>query len=99
MTKIKKLVDNIKEELCGAKSYAEHYVEQKAKGNSQWANRFKEMSQDELNHATYLHELTISEIEELSKVITPPNKMLEKWEKIHSEYVEEVAWIKQMLSL
>ena len=29
----------------------------------------------------------------------PSEEMLEKWEKAHKEYVEKVAWIKQMLSM
>lgn len=87
------------EELCSAKEYAEKYIEHKAKEDMQWANRFKEMSQDEIKHAMYLHELAIKEIETLSKVFTPPQKMLDKWEKDHAEYVEKAAWVKQMLSL
>lgn len=87
------------EELCSAKEYAEKYIEHKAKEDMQWANRFKEMSQDEIKHAMYLHELAIKEIETLSKVFTPPQKMLDKWEKDHAEYVEKAALVKQMLSL
>lgn len=32
-------------------------------------------------------------------VIVPPADMQEKWEKAHKEYVENVAWVKQMLLL
>lgn len=99
MTKIKKLAEHIEEELCGAKEYAEKYVECKAKGNMQWANRYKEMANDELKHAGYLHEKAIQEIEELSKVFKPTAEMEESWNKTHREYVEHVAWIKQMLAM
>ena len=44
MTKIKKLTDDMLEELEGAKKYAECYVEKKAKDETSWANRFKEMA-------------------------------------------------------
>ena len=99
MTKIKKLAERIEEELCGAKEYAEKYVECKAKGDMQWANRYKEMAQDELKHAGYIHDRAIQEIEELNKVFKPTQKMQEKWDKSHAEFVEQTAWIKQMLTL
>lgn len=99
MTKIKKLAEHIEEELCGAKDYAEKYVEYKAKGENQWATRFKEMANDEIKHAGYLHDLAIQEIETLSKVYTSPVEMQEKWDKEHKEYVEKAAWVKQMLTL
>lgn len=96
---IKKLVDHLDEEIEGAKEYAEKFVECKAKGNVARANKYKEMAQDELKHATYIHEMAVQEIEELRKIYTPPAEMLEKWEKAHKEYVEKVAWVKQMLTL
>lgn len=99
MTKIKKLVEHIEEELCGAKEYAECYVEAKAKGNTQWANRYKEMANDELKHANYLHDKVVTDIEELSKVYTPPVEMQKKWDEDHKKYVEKSAWVKQMLNL
>ena len=99
MRMIKMYVDAIDEEICGAKEYAEKYVECKAKGNMERANRYKEMANDELKHAMYQHEMAVTEIEHLSKVYTPPVKMQEAWDKAHKEYVEHVAWIKQMLAM
>lgn len=99
MRAIKKYVEAIEEEIEGAKDYAEKYVECKAKGDMSKANRFKEMASDEIKHAMYIHEWAIAEIEEIKKVFVPPVDMLEKWEKAHKEYVEKVAWVKQMLSL
>lgn len=99
MTKIKEQVDHILDELCGAKEYAECYVMEKSKGNTQWANRYKEMANDELKHANYLHDKVVADIDEISKVYTPPTEMMDKWEKDHKEYVEKSAWIKQMLSM
>lgn len=99
MRKIKKMSDHILEELEGAKQYAETYLDFKAKGNATWANKYKEMANDELKHANYLHDAAVSEINELSKVYTPPTEMQEKWDKMHAKYVEDAAWIKQMLSM
>lgn len=99
MTRIKELADEMKEELHSAKCYAEEYLTFKAKNNGTWANRYKEMAQDEMKHAGYLHERVVAEIEELRKVYTPPQDMLDKWESDHKKYIEKAAWIKQMLTL
>lgn len=99
MTKIKKLAEHIEEELCGAKDYAEKYVECKAKGDTQWANRYKEMATDELKHANYIHEKAMQEIVTLEKIYKPTSEMQEKWDKCHAEFVEKTAWIKQMLAM
>lgn len=99
MTKIKKLADEISEELCSAKEYAEESLSYKAKGDTGWANRYKEMALDELKHAGYIHERVTTEIETLKRVYTPPTEMMEKWEMDHKKYVEQTAWIKQMLAL
>ena len=104
MTRIKNLADQIMDELHDAKSYAEEYLTYKAKNEyekdaSEWAARYKEMSTDELKHALYLHDRAVAEIEELRKVMTPPEEMLQKWEHAHREYSEKAAWIKQMLAM
>lgn len=99
MTKIKKLADEISEELDSAKEYAENHLMYKAKGNDEWSKRFFEMANDELKHADYLHDLAVEEIDELRKVYTPPQEMLEKWDADHKKYVEKAAWIKQMLAM
>lgn len=99
MNIIKKYVDCIEDEIEGAKKYAEKYVEHKAKDDMQSATRYKEMASDELKHAMYQHEWTVAKIEEISKVYKAPVEMQEKWDKAHKEYVERVAWIRQMLAM
>ena len=99
MTKIKKLADEIMDELNSAKEYAEEYLTFKAKDNIAWANRYKEMATDELKHADYIHERAVAEIEELRRVYTPPQEMLEKWDSDHKRYIEQAAWIRQMLTM
>ena len=99
MRAIKIYVDAIEEEIADAKNYAEHYVERKAMGDAQAANRYKEMSNDELKHAGYLHEWAVREIEKIATVYTAPVEMQEKWEQAHKKYVEKTAMIKQMLAM
>lgn len=99
MTYIKKLVELIDDELCGAKRYAEKYVEEKSKGNIQKANKYKEMANDELKHSSILHTFTVSEIETLRRTYQPTEEMQEKWDISHKKYVEKSAWIMQMLNM
>ena len=99
MTKIKELADDMKDELCSAKDYAEEYLTFKAQDNSTWANRYKEMANDELKHAGYIHDRIVVEIETLRKVYTPPQDMLDKWDADHKKYIEKTAWIRQMLAM
>lgn len=99
MKAIKKYVDKIDEELLDAKDYAEEYLMCKAKGNSLTASRYKEMAEDELKHATYIHTIAVDAIQELRNVYTPTQDMLDVWDRSHKEYVEKEAWIKQMLSM
>lgn len=99
MTIIKKYAENIEEELEDAKNYAEKYVEAKARNDVQTANKYREMASDELKHSTYLHTWAVEEIEQLGKVYTPPIDMQEKWEKLHREYIEKTAFVRQILSM
>lgn len=99
MQLIKKYIEAMDEEIKGAKEYAEKYVEYRVKNDSSKATKYKEMAFDELRHAANEHEWVMKEIEELSKIYTPPVEMEEKWNHAHKEYVEKVSWIKQMLNM
>lgn len=100
MTKIKKYVEDMKDELEGAKHYMELALEYKAAGNSERYNGYKDMSLAESSHATRLHQYAVQDIEALKAVYPEiPNDMMEKWNKAHVEYVEKAAWIKQMQAM
>ena len=103
MTKIKKYVDEIAEELHDAKKYMEKALEYKAMNNTDAMNRYntyKVMSTQELDHATKLHEMAVQDIEQLRAVYPEiPQKMMEAWEKSHVDFVEKAAWIKQMQAM
>jgi hypothetical protein len=99
MRSIKKFVDAIDEELEGAKEYAEKFVEHKAQNDMQTAQEYYEMANDELRHANIIHGFAVAKINEIGKVFTAPVEMEEAWKKSHKEYVERVAWIKQMLAM
>ena len=100
MTKIKKYVEEIKEELDGAKHYMEKALEYKAIGDSTRYNTYKEMSIQELGHSNNLHQFAVQDIEKLKAVYPDiPQDMMDKWEKSHTEFVEKTAWIKQMQAM
>lgn len=96
---IQKLVDQMCEEIQGAADYAEEALMFKAKGNTSWASKYKQMAEQELSHATNIHDRAVEEIGALSKVYTPPAEMEEKWTAAHKTYVEKFAWVKQMVGM
>ena len=98
MKKIKKYVDMIKDEIESAEEYAEKYVESKAMGETSYAEKYKLFAQQELDHAMFVHNLAEVFIDKVSKVITPPADMKEKWESAHIECVSKVDEIKAMIA-
>lgn len=100
MNKIKRYVEDINDELEGAKHYIECALEYKAMGNSTRYNAYKEMSVAEIGHAMKLHEFAVQDIEQLKAVYPDiPQDMMDKWEKAHVDYVGRMAWIKQMQNM
>lgn len=96
MKVIKALVDQINEELNSAEDYAEKWLEYRADGLD---SQFKQMADDELKHAMYIHDLAIEKITNLKSVYTPPVEMQAKWDECHTKFTEKYAEIKRMLSL
>lgn len=100
MTKIKRYVEEIADELDGAKRYIETALEYKAMGNSARYSKYKEMSVAEIGHATALHQFAVEDIEALKAVYPEiPQEMMDKWEHAHIDFVEKAAWIRQMQSM
>lgn len=98
MRKIKKYAEEIKEEIHDAMKYAERYIENKI-SHPAWAKYYRSMSEQELQHAAYLHEMATAEIAELEKVYTAPEEMLDKWEEAHHKYLDKAARVKQILAM
>lgn len=100
MKKIKEYVDNMKEEIDGAKEYIEKALWYKSKGDTNRYTKYKEMSIQELGHAMNIHQFASEDIEELKKTFPDvPVSMQEAWDKAHNEFIEKVAWVKQMQTL
>jgi hypothetical protein len=90
-------IEEIHEELEGAKHYAEKYIEWKARGDSNRYNRYKEFANDELKHAAFVHDLAITDIDSIKRIYTLSDEDEEKWTHAHKHYAECVAIIRQML--
>lgn len=99
MKKLIDIIDKIDEEIESAKEYAEKYIEYKVAEDEIKEDIFKEMAQDELRHASFLHETLLKEIETISKVFVAPEQIRKIWEESHKRFVEKSAWIKQMLAM
>lgn len=99
MKYIAEYIDLLDEEIEGAKTYAEKYVQFKAENEITWANKFKEMSNAELQHSTVIHEYLVQKINQLKTVYQAPTEMQEIWDKKHAKYIERTAWIKQILTM
>ena len=99
MTIIRKFIDRVDEELDDAQHYAEKYIECKAKGHGDAAGKYHAMSEDELKHAGWLHEMAAAEIGELDKVFRPTEDQRRTWEQSNARYADSAAWVKQMLAM
>ena len=99
MTKMKKYAERIDDEVEDAKHYAEKYIECKAMGRTDRANHYHSMAEDELKHASWLHEMAAADVAELEKVYRPIEEMQRKWEETHECYAEKAAWVRKMLEM
>ena len=99
MKVLDKMLDCLEEEVEGAKEYAEKYIECKARGNMNRANKYREMASDELKHAGYLREMDIMDIDELKKIYTMTEDEELAWEHGHKRINEQMAIVKHMLEM
>ena len=97
MKMIHKFAEQIKEELEGAKHYAEKYIEYRAKGDSTRAMKYKEMANDELRHAQYVHDFALQDVEAVKKVYTLSVEAESEWEHAHKHFAECTAMVRMML--
>lgn len=93
------LYGHVKEELTACQMYAEESFKVKARGNTQWASRFKEMASQELQHAQYLHDYVVQEITNIKSVYTPTEEEIEKWDKADRKFYEKESMLKVMLQM
>lgn len=96
---LERMVEELEDEVCGAREYAEKYIDSRAKGNIPRANKYKEMAQDELKHAGYIRDFAIADAESIKKVHTLTEEEEHKWEHSHKKLNNEIAMIQHLLSM
>ena len=94
MKKIYKMIEHIKDELCGACNYAEKYIIYK-NSKPEWSRLYAEMASDELEHALTLHKMYDEWIKSLSYVKEEDS---EAWEHCGAKVAEKVAEVRLLLS-
>lgn len=94
MKKVHMYIDQIHEELEGARHYAEKYIEYISE-KPQWARMYSEMASAELTHADYVRTMAQEFINGLNWM---PEECSEKWEHTQKVYADETALVKMMLS-
>ncbi len=99
MERIKRIADQIHRELCCAEYYAECHIQAKADGDYAWAEKVKLMAEDEVRHATVLHDRAVAEIEKLEEHYNPTSEMKDGWDKAHREYIRKHEWIEELLGV
>lgn len=98
MKTIGEIIDLMDTELDLAKDYAERSIVMDA-NTDDVAKKFKAMAEESLKHSTILFNYAVREIGRLKERYTLPVKMKEIWNKKQNYYIEQTAWIKQMLEM
>lgn len=100
MKLIRKIADEISEELHSANNYATCAIEYKQE-YPKLSQAYFDMAQDEITHAQTLHSNVVAIIEEVRKKETPPELefMLQLWDEKHKKLINKMAKVKTKLSL
>lgn len=99
MKEIKRIVENIREELEGAEHYAKIAAKLKAEHSSD-ASVYADMARQELGHVDDLHKLAVKAIERQREAgVTPPAAMQAVWDWEHGNMMEKTAKIRTLLSM
>lgn len=95
---IKHLAKQIKEELEDAEKYAKGALEYKAT-LAGLASVYHRLAEEELTHASMLHDEAVRMIQKASAEKAPPPVMMELWAWQHEEMIEEEAEVRTLLDM
>lgn len=94
---ISDLIDNMDNEIELAKIYAQNYLAYNADNNREWADNFRKMAKECVDHSDKIHDLAIITIDKMSKTYNPPEEMERIWKKQHTRYIDVANWIMDMI--
>ena len=57
------------------------------------------MSEDELKHAGWLHEMAAAELNEIDKVLRQTENRRRTWEESSARCADRAAWVRQTLAI
>ena len=100
MKHIQNYVHDMRDSIEKSKCYIEKALMYKAEGNTSRYAKYKEMSSQLLTQAEALHTFAVEDINKLKAVYPEvPTEMMDRWTHAHNEFIEKVAWIKQMIAM
>lgn len=96
MKMVKYYIDELKDEMHGAKNYAEKYVEYKT-SRPTWGKYYKTMAEQELVHAGYIKEMAQQAIDEIKATYIGEEDM-EAWTECMNKYADCMAVCRIMVN-
>ena len=98
MKHIDDMIEKVYDEIDGAMDYAEKSITCRAKGNMTRSNQYREMAQQELNHATILRDYLVQDVDAIKKVHKLTDEEETEWEHHLKRFAEKIASVKILLS-
>ena len=96
---IKKLADQMVDEVAGMTEYIKEAIDLKAV-DPELSKMYYEMAKDEQRHMEKLHDQAEKKIKETrDKFGEPPQKMLNKWEDLHRKLIADAAEARMYMEL
>ena len=93
------MIEELEEEVEGARAYAEKYIECKALNNMARAAKYKEMAQDELKHAGFVRGFAMEDADGIKRVHNLTEEESNHWQHAHKKINDEIAMIHHLLSM
>lgn len=96
---IKKLADQIADEVSGMEDYAKCALDMRY-SDPELSKAYYEMAKMEYSHAQKLHDFVTKKIAEAEKLdIKPSEQMLAKWDETHKKLMSKTATAKAYLDM